>query len=119
MNSQKQAEIYEEMHNKIMQITKSKAHDYAGADVLSNFKSVSNAAKELGIDVSNPTGYALFMVVLKLARLGNLIASGKTPNNESIDDSFLDGINYFKLAYCCYKEEKDKAEKTLVDSLPF
>lgn len=107
MNSETQAKIYEDMHNKIMQITKSKAHDYASMDVLSNFKSVSNAAKELGIDVNTPTGYALFMVVLKLARLGNLISAGKTPNNESIDDSFLDGINYFKLAYCCYKEEKD------------
>lgn len=116
MNSQTQAKIYEEMHDKIMQITKSKAHDYAGKDVLSNFKSVSNAAKELGIDVGTPTGYALFMVVLKLARLGNLISAGKTPNNESIDDSFLDGINYFKLAYCCYQEEKEHKEQI---NLPF
>lgn len=99
-----QEKIYNEMHQKIISITKSKAHDYAGVDVLSNFKSVSEAADRLGIDVKTPTGYALFMVVLKLARLGNLISSGKTPNNESIDDSFLDGINYFKLAYCCYKE---------------
>lgn len=119
MTPEKQAQIYEEMHYKIMQITKSKAHDYAGVDVLSNFKSVSNAAKELGIDVSNATGYALFMVVLKLARLGNLISSGKTPNNESIDDSFLDGINYFKLAYCCYKEQQEKLTKEASDNLPF
>lgn len=119
MNSQEQLRVYEEMHDKIMQITKSKAHDYAGADVLSNFKSVSNAAKELGIDVDTPTGYALFMVVLKLARLGNLINSGKTPNNESIEDSFFDGINYFKLAYCCYKEEKQKEQQNVVEDLPF
>jgi hypothetical protein len=118
MKSEEQAKIYEELHDKIMQITKSKAHDYAGADVLSNFKSVSNAAKELGIDVSNPTGYALFMVVLKLARLGNLISAGKTPNNESIDDSFLDGINYFKLAYCCYREQQEKS-KERIEILPF
>lgn len=119
MTQENQIQIYEEMHDKIMQITKSKAYDYAGADVLSNFKSVSNAAKELGIDVGNPTGYALFMVVLKLARLGNLISMGKTPNNESIEDSFLDGINYFKLAYCCYKEEKEKGKQKAEEDLPF
>ena len=25
--------------------------------------------------------------------------------NESIDDSFIDGINYLKLAYCCFTEK--------------
>lgn len=107
MTHEEQMRIYEKMHEDIINVTKSKAHDYAGKDVLSNFKRVSVAASELEIDVSTPTGYALFMVVLKLCRLGNLLGSGKTPNNESIDDSFLDGINYFKLAYCCYKESKE------------
>ena len=107
MTSIEQKKVYNDMHHKITDIIKSKGHDYAGADVLSNFKTVSEAATLLGIDVSNPTNYALFMVILKIARLGNLLSAGKTPKNESIDDSFLDGINYFKLAYCCYKEEKE------------
>jgi len=106
MTPEKQEEIYQKMHEDIMKITASKRHDYANTDVLSNFKGVSNAVKELGIDVHNPTGYALFMVLLKIARLSNLLNSGKTPNNEAIDDSFFDGINYFKLAYCTFVDEK-------------
>lgn len=106
MTREEQIKIYEEIHDKLNFITYSKAHDYAGEDVLSNFKTVSAAAKELGITVDNATNYALFMVMLKIARLGNLLNSGKTPNNESIEDSFIDGINYMKLALCCYKDSQ-------------
>jgi hypothetical protein len=105
MTAEKQIEIYQTLHDQIIKVTTSKRHDYANEDVLSNFKGVSQAAKSLGIDVTNPTGYSLFMVLLKIARLSNLLNSGKIPNNESIDDSFLDGINYFKLAYCCHKDQ--------------
>ena len=106
MTSRRQEEIYNKMHEDIMKITASKRSDYANTDVLSNFKGVSTAAKALGIDIGKSEQYVLFMVLLKIARLTNLLNSGKAPNNESIDDSFKDGINYFKLAYCCYLDEK-------------
>jgi len=106
MEKSKQIEIYKELDEKILKVASSKAHDYASQDVLSNFKSVSAAAKELGLNVTDPTNYALFMVLLKIARISNLINNNKWPNNESIDDSFLDGINYMKLAYCNYKDRK-------------
>lgn len=106
MEKSKQLELYQEIDEKIRKIASSKAHDYAKEDVLSNFKTVSAAAKELGLNVTDPTNYALFMVLLKIARISNLINNNKWPNNESIDDSFLDGINYMKLAYCNYKDRK-------------
>lgn len=106
MEKSKQIELYQEIDEKILKVAKSKAHDYATEDVLNNFKTVSAAAKELGLNVTDPTNYALFMVLLKIARISNLINNNKWPNNESIDDSFLDGINYFKLAYCNYKDRK-------------
>lgn len=106
MDRAKQIEIYKELDEKILKVASSKAHDYASEDTLSNFKTVSRAAKELGINVSDPTNYALFMVLLKIARISNLINNNKYPNNESLDDSFLDGINYLKLAYCTYKDKK-------------
>lgn len=102
MTADERNEIYKGLDEKMIALTNSKSHDYADADVLNNFKKVSAAAKELDVDVSTPDGYALFMVILKIARLGNLMKDSKVPNNESIDDSFMDGINYFKLAYCCY-----------------
>jgi len=104
MTAEQQIALYEAIDARILEVTKSKRVDYASADVLSNFKAVSAAAKALGVDVTNATGYSLFMVLLKIARLTNLLNEAKTPNNESIDDSFLDGINYFKLAYCTFKE---------------
>lgn len=110
MTPEEQIKFYETLDEKILDVTKSKRADYANTDVLSNFKGVSNAAKSLGINIGDPTQYALFMVILKIARLTNLMNSNKIPNHESIDDSFEDGINYFKLAFCCYKDKKDEQQ---------
>ena len=110
MTKQEQIKIYQELDKKLLSISSSKAHDYATEDVLNNFKSVSAAAKELGLNVSDPTNYAMFMVLLKIARISNLINTNKWPNNESIDDSFLDSINYMKLAYCNYKDRKKELD---------
>lgn len=106
MTPEEQEKLYKEVDSKILEVTTSKRHDYASVDVLSNFKGVSTAAKALGLDIGDPTNYALFMVILKIARLSNLLNSGKTPSNESVEDSFLDGINYFKLALCCHKDKQ-------------
>ncbi len=104
MDKQKQIELITNLDKTLIDILDSKSQDYANIDVLSNFKQVSSAAKALNIDITDATNYALFMVILKIARLTNLINNNKTPNNESIEDNFADGINYFKLALCNYKD---------------
>jgi len=107
MNKEKQLEIVTNLDNELIEIIKSKGKDYGSEDILSNFKQVSAAAKALNIDITNPTQYALFMGILKVARITNLMNSGKVPNNESLEDSFKDLINYNKLAYCNYIEGKE------------
>lgn len=108
MNRQEQLTIIQEFDTKLIEVLKSKGEDYANTeDVLGNFKRLSIAATALGVNLETPRGYALFMVLLKIDRINNLLNNNKEPNNEGIEDSFGDGINYLKLAYCCYKEEKD------------
>lgn len=104
MKREEQLGLIDNMDKKMRNILISKSNDYATEDILSNFKRVSGAAKALNINVQTPHGYALFMSLMKLDRINNLLTSGKTPNNESIDDSFEDDINYLKLAYCCLKD---------------
>jgi hypothetical protein len=106
MIRREQIELIESLDSKLLEVLKSKGEDYATEDILSNFKQVSSAAKALNIDVGNPTNYALFMCVLKIARLTNLINNNKVPNNEGIEDSFVDLIGYSKLAYCNYKDNE-------------
>jgi hypothetical protein len=106
MIREEQIELIESLDSRLIEVLKSKGEDYATEDVLSNFKQVSSASKVLNIDVGDPTNYALFMCILKIARLTNLINNNKTPNNESIDDSFVDLIGYSKLAYCNYKDNE-------------
>jgi len=107
MIKEKQLEIVTNLDNELIEIIKSKGKDYGSEDILSNFKQVSSAAKALNIDITNPTQYALFMGILKVARITNLMNSGKVPNNESLEDSFKDLINYNKLAYCNFIESKE------------
>ena len=107
MTREVQLELVGNMDKKLVDILVSKGQDYANIDVLSNFKRLAAASKALGIDIGTPTGYALFMVLMKIDRISNLIAQDKKPNNESVEDSFGDGINYFKLAYLCFIEKDD------------
>lgn len=108
MTAEREIQLIEEIDGKMLDIIKLKRNDYATDDVLSNFKRISEAARVLNLDVQTPVGYASFMVLLKLDRINNLLTSGKEPSNESVDDSFFDGINYLKLAYACFKENEDK-----------
>lgn len=57
-----------------------------------------------------PQDYKSFAVLIgtKLARLASLLVSRKTPNNESLDDSFLDLITYCALFYGYWKERQPK-----------
>lgn len=106
MTTEQQIELLTQTDKKSIEILKSKGADYATEDILSNFKRISGAIKSLNLDITTPQGYAMFMTLMKLDRINNLLTSKKQPKNESIEDSFLDGINYFKLAYCAYKEDK-------------
>lgn len=83
--------------------------------MLANFKTVSTIVQLLKIDTTTPEGYAMLMVVLKLQRINNLLSSGKAPSNEAIDDSFKDGINYFRLAFACYAEKMGWGKVTQIE----
>lgn len=99
MTREEQLKILEEVNSKLTNLSKSKGEDYAGEDVLSNFKNLADACKALQIDITTPVGVSLFFQVHKISRTANLLQSGKKPNNESIEDTFLDNINYSILGY--------------------
>ena len=66
-----------------------KGHDYARTDnPYSNFE---EAAKEAGVDTN--TVFKV-MVAIKNARIRELESSGKTPENEALLDSYMDGLMY-------------------------
>ena len=108
MIKEQQIKLIKELDNKALSILESKGNDYANDDVLSNFKRLSSVVKALNLSLNTPVGYSLFMVLLKIDRINNLVSSGKTPSNESVEDSYQDGINYFKLSYLNYIESQTK-----------
>ena len=88
MTKQEQEAHFEEMTQKMKQILLSKGDDYANTDRLSNFKLAG------GISGLNAELNCLSLISTKVARLGVLLSSDKTPKNESVQDSVLDLANY-------------------------
>lgn len=66
-----------------------KGSDYSDlSDRLSNFKMAG------AITGLSPEQNCLSLIATKVARLGQLLAPGRTPSNESVQDSVLDMANY-------------------------
>ena len=66
-------------------VSSSKNDDYASSeDALSNFK---ESAAFAGV---TPAQSAMVLIGTKISRIKNLVNSGSTPNNESIEDSLKD-----------------------------
>ena len=98
------------LYHRRTQLMRNKSHDYADEDVLSNFKRLAEICKVWGIDVTQPSGCAEYLAILKLDRYFNLKAQGKTPANESIQDTFQDLANYLDLLHAILHEQSALAK---------
>ena len=88
MNHETENEQAIKFFTECMNILKSKANDYANSgDCFSNFKKIANMT-----DLSVKKVFEVFLSV-KMARINELF-KGKTPKNESIDDTLKDLANY-------------------------
>ena len=82
----------EEIFAACVQMSMNKRHDYtSSSDNHENFKRASMIAEWFKSDDDNPY---VILIGTKLARLASLLDS-KKPKNESIEDSFIDLINYY------------------------
>lgn len=88
MNKQEQEKHFDEVMEKMRETMISKGDDYANTDRLSNFK-LAGSICGLGAEMN-----CLSLIATKVARLGVLLNSDKTPCNESVQDSVLDLANY-------------------------
>ena len=101
MTAEEQLNIYTELTEKAKEILLKKAGDYANTDRLSNFK---DAGRICGITTQQ---HCLALIATKVARLGNLLKPGITPNNEARIDSVVDLFNYAALLYMIEKENEN------------
>ena len=96
-----------------LKLSRSKSKDYATEDVLSNFKRMSTLVSTLLRKEITPSDMAMIFVLIKLDRIENLV--GKTPENESVWDSWLDVVNYMRLYFGLEKESTDATSDTGCD----
>lgn len=98
---------FEEILNRSLEIHKKKREDYTTNPDSNPYENFTRANE---IVSWFPPEYKSFAshIGTKLARLGSLLQDGRKPNNESLDDSFLDLVTYCGLMYGFYKQELDK-----------
>ena len=106
MDQKTQLALISKINENGLSILKSKGHDYAGDDILKNFKQVQSMITTLGIDTSKIEGVHMFYIILKIQRLCNLLFSNKVAKNESIQDTLIDLRNYVDLLNCTLEERK-------------
>ena len=101
MTYEEQKQILVQFQSKMAELLLSKGNDYSNVDCLSNFKSTA------GITQTFPESTVLTMIAIKVARLGVLINTGKTPKNEAIEDTVIDLANYAFLLACILKDKQE------------
>ena len=72
-------------------IMKSKRADYSDGGVHQNFERSESVISWFEADIDK---VYITLISTKLARLATLLKTDKEPNNESIQDSFNDLVNY-------------------------
>jgi len=89
MNQIEEVKLAEKFYEKALKTLTKKAHDYAqDQDCFSNFTKIA-ATVEIPVEKV----FMVFMVV-KIARITELLKKGKTEVGESIEDSLMDLANY-------------------------
>lgn len=106
MSQDEQLKLIQSINEKGIELMKSKGHDYAGIDILKNFKQMHAMCELLGIDLSKIEGVHMFYILLKIQRLCNLLFSNKQAKNESINDTLIDLRNYVDLLNCTLTEKQ-------------
>lgn len=104
MTLEEQEKTFDEFVSKMKQTMLKKGNDYSDQDRLSNFK-LAGAITGIGAELN-----CLNLIATKVARLGQLL-NGKTPNNESVEDSLLDLANYTLLLHMILEERSSSYSK--------
>ena len=96
----------DEILAQIAKISKSKGEDYA--DKSNAFENFERSEMVMSWFKNEKDKTFVWPIATKLSRLATLLNSNRPPNNESIEDSFLDLTTYCALWFACYKRTKAK-----------
>lgn len=106
----------EDILKRSIEIHLKKREDYATNPEANPFENFDRSNQ---IAIWFPDSYKSFAVLIatKLARLASLLVSGRAPNNESIEDTFLDLVTYCALFYAFWKSKQiEVGEHNTLDS---
>jgi len=126
VTKQEYMKFHEEFCQKMIEITKAKNHDYAGAvdDPFNNFRHIGNLVGDVAGNVSGTGPLDIVAVGFltrmsdKFSRIGSFIAKGELKvKDESVADTLLDLANYSAL-FAGYLKEQAAKKSTQSTKLP-
>lgn len=101
MNTNELRAKIEILYQQMSDLLVSKGSDYSGEnDTFKNFK-VSSQLLDMPVEK-----VILTRLMDKVSRVSSLLSSGKTPHNESLEDSYRDLLGYATLLYL-YNSSKE------------
>jgi hypothetical protein len=99
MKIDKAKELYDQRNVKRWELRVRKCKDYSSTeDIHFNFNQRALLIDILKPNLAKPSQVALFDAVLKIQRIVNLLNQNKDVQNESVEDSFTDLLNYVDLS---------------------
>ena len=102
---------------RIKSIHEKKIKDYAAAT--NQFENFERSAELMSWFDSNLDKAFVSLIGTKLARLATLLGKNESPNNESIDDSFLDLMTYCILWNNNYSRRTNQNVDSALDTLVY
>lgn len=116
MTKKEYIELHQQLCLKMVEITKKKNQDYSGAgdDPFANFRHIGNLVQAASLDVV-AIGF-LTRLSDKMSRVGSFISNGTLAvQDESVEDTLLDGANYCLLFLGYLTEMKANAGRRATD----
>lgn len=83
-----------QIYEKALEVTMSKRQDYTSNANKDNHENFKKSAELIGWFNNDSDRAYVALIGTKLARLAALLSDERTPENESVEDSFIDLINY-------------------------
>jgi hypothetical protein len=104
LNDEMRDKLLDSLFEEQKRILRKKSNDYAGEDLLSNFRLAGMIVNQTS---KHPDAInCLNLIGTKVARLGQLLNTDKTAENESIQDSVVDLANYAAILFMILKMEQ-------------
>lgn len=112
MRRERFEQLLKKLQERELSINRTKGREYAAeTDVLDNFKRISRALRERGLEIS-PEVVCLVYLQKHIDAIFNVVARGETLSDEDLEGRVVDARLYLALLLSLFEEGNDSTEQS-------